>query len=99
MIELPSKLAVFSMGEVSFLTQISVAALREICDRRELKYHRTSPNGRRRVTRDSLMLYMRSNGIPFDLASKGTNRQATTGHERSIAPRDFISGETTHDIA
>ena len=85
MSELPSGMGSFSMGEACFLTHISRDTLRVHCDRGVIRHYRTGGLcGHRRITREALMVFMRSYDIPLDLATRGACPQP-----QGCAPSDF----------
>ena len=83
--DLPSLMGSFSLGEACFLCHISRDTLREHCDRGVIRHFRTGGRpGHRRITREALLVFMRSYDIPLDLASRGPCPQ-----RQGCAPSDF----------
>jgi len=72
--ELPSALGVFTTAEVSFLTQIGYFGILEYLSGGTLKCYRVGGRGYRMVTRPDLLMFMRSAGIPLDVATYGESR-------------------------
>ncbi len=83
--KLPSDLAVYTTGEVSFLTQIGYFAVLEATDNGKLKFYRVGGRGYKMVTRPNLLLFMRSAGIPLDVSTFGESRV----DYQSRPPKDF----------
>ena len=90
MTDLPSKLAVFKMGEAAFLSQIGRDAIAEACVRGELRHYRCGVGrfANRMILRDSLIVWMNTCGIPLDVSLRGKPRKTGRG---SSAPEDWYA--------
>ena len=82
---LPSDLAVFTTGEVSFLTQIGYFGILEATANGKLKFHRVGGKGYKMIARPNLLLFMNSAGIPLDISTMGESR---VGYQ-SKPPKDY----------
>ncbi len=91
--ELPSKLGVFTIGEVSFLTQVGYFGILESATSGLLKNYRINGHGYRMVTRPNLLIFMRSNNIPLNVSTLGNSRV----QYQSKAPKDFKEQTDVHD--
>ena len=90
MIELPSQLPVFKIGEAAFLAQIGADTLRTACITGELRHYRSGvgPMAHRMILRESLICWMNSCGVPLDVSLLGTPRKCGRG---SGAPEDWYA--------
>ena len=90
MIELPSKLPVFKIGEAAFLAQIGRDTLRTACITGELRHYRSGVGhlAHRMILRESLICWMNSCGVPLDISLRGKPRK--TG-KCSGAPEDWYA--------
>ncbi len=88
MIELPSKLPVFKIGEAAFLAQIGRDTIRTACIEGELRHYRSGIGrmAHRMILRESLICWMNSCGVPLDISLLGTPRKCGRG---SGAPEDW----------
>ena len=98
MIELPSQLPVFKIGEAAFLAQIGRDTLCEACVRGELRHHRSGIGrlAHRMILRESLIVWMNSCGVPLDISLRGKPRK--TG-KCSCAPEDWYACKRTQIAA
>lgn len=73
---LPSELAVYDLQEAAYLAQASRWSLVGAIQAGDLKAHRSTvgPRGHWRINRDELLHWMRSAGIPLDIALRGRPR-------------------------
>ncbi len=90
MTELPSKLAVFKMGEAAFLAQIGRDAIRAACIIDDLRHYRSGVGrfAHRMILRESLIMWMNACGIPLDISLRGTPRKCGKG---AGPPEDWYS--------
>lgn len=90
MIELPSKLPVFKIGEAAFLAQIGRDTIRTACITGELRHFRSGVGrmAHRMILRESLICWMNSCGMPLDISLLGTPRKCGRG---SNAPSDWYA--------
>jgi hypothetical protein len=77
-------LAVLKMSEAMFLSQMTRDMLEAAREIGGLKWWRVTPKpqGHILITRESLVRYMRSMGIPLDISLQGASRRGTP-------PEDF----------
>lgn len=86
MIDLPSKMACFSIGEATFLAQIGRDAMRQYMTDGLCRCYKVGFRGNRMVTRESLICFMTSHNIPLDISTRGSNRV-----DRGVKPKDWRS--------
>jgi excisionase family DNA binding protein len=80
--DLPSKQNVFTCGEAAYLLCVSRRTVANLIKRRLMTCFRV--NRDRRITRDEIIRYMKSIGMPLD-----TCLQGSAALKRGLKPRDM----------
>lgn len=91
---------VFTTGEVAGICRISQQTVIRCFDTGRLRGYRVPGSRFRRIPRDSLLAFMRENGIPLEQLDTGKRRVLIVDDDHAIVEMltDFLSGDGRFDV-